>query len=95
MKSLHAMAAATLTTVLLTLPAAAQASKPTHFNRADIDRDRVITRIEACRGATPALCRHFDRIDLNGDRVLSRSEVRAWSARTKPPRHHHRKPLRY
>lgn len=95
MKSLRTLAAATLTTVLLTLPAAAQASKPANFNRADIDRDRVITRIEACRGTTPALCRHFDRIDLNGDRVLSRSEVRAWNARTKPPRHHHHKPRRY
>jgi hypothetical protein len=91
MKPLHALAVATAMTLLFMLPPVAQAAKPAQFNRADIDRDRVITRIEACRGATPALCRHFDRIDLNGDRVLSRAEVRAWNTRTKP----HRKPRRY
>lgn len=93
MKRLNALFVATATA--LSLSTAAVAAKPGNFNRADLDRDRVITRIEACRGATPALCRHFDRIDLNGDRVLSRAEVRAWNERTKPPRPHRHPPRRY
>ena len=67
----------------LTTAGSADARRQGAFERADFDRDHMLTRMEACRGVTPALCRHFDRIDLNGDRQLSRAEVRAWNKRPK------------
>ncbi|MCX8098691.1 MAG: EF-hand domain-containing protein [Casimicrobiaceae bacterium] len=69
--------------VLLASPAEAGRGPGGQFQKADFDRDGLLSPMEACRGLSPALCQHFDQIDLNRDRALSREEVQDWHLRTK------------
>ena len=46
------------------------------FSHADFNKDKRLTRAEACAGRTPDFCRYFYAMDRNGDGVVSRSEAR-------------------
>ncbi|MBL8311563.1 MAG: hypothetical protein JNL19_14165 [Burkholderiales bacterium] len=48
------------------------------FASADANRDRVLTRAEACSGKARLLCRDFDAIDANRNGVLTRAELKAY-----------------
>jgi len=66
----------TVLTVGASLPLSAAPNKG--FVAADANRDRVVSRSEACAGRTRTLCRNFDVIDANKDGVLTRAEVKAF-----------------
>ena len=51
------------------------------FASADTNRDRALTRAEACAGKTRTLCRNFDVIDVNRDGILTRAEVKAFRSK--------------
>lgn len=45
---------------------------------ADVNKDRALSKSEACAGKTPRICRNFVAIDANKDGVVTRAEVRAF-----------------
>jgi hypothetical protein len=67
------------------------AAAPKNFSNADTNRDRALSRGEACAGKTRGVCKNFDRIDVNRDGVVTRAEIRAFNngkraARGLPPK---------
>jgi Ca2+-binding EF-hand superfamily protein len=87
MRPLAAMA------LLILVSASADAREPRsarlfdQWQRADVDRNGALSRIEA--SAMPSLAPYFDAIDRDGNGEISADEVRAWrSARRsrRPPR---------
>jgi hypothetical protein len=74
------------------LTAGNAAAAPTNnFASADVNRDRALSRAEACAGKTRSVCKNFDRIDANRDGAVTRAEIRAFNngkriARGLPPK---------
>lgn len=67
---------ATVLAICTALPAYAAPGKG--IPAADVNRDGVVTRSEACAGKTRFLCRNFAAIDANNDGVLTRAEIKAF-----------------
>ncbi|TAG45110.1 MAG: hypothetical protein EAZ30_16240 [Betaproteobacteria bacterium] len=64
---------------------------PNKFSSADTNRDRALSRVEACAGKTRSVCKNFNRIDVNRDGVVTRAEIRSFNngkraARGLPPK---------
>ena len=72
MKTIIQLCAVSLASLSLTAFAA------DNFKRADANRDRALTKAEACSGKTRHVCRNFEAIDVNRDGVVTRTEVRAF-----------------
>jgi hypothetical protein len=83
-----ALAVATATALCSTISFAASGGKVT---RADVNRDGALTKVEACAGRTPDVCKNFSRMDANVDGVVTRREIRDFNnarrvMKGKPPR---------
>jgi hypothetical protein len=63
--------------VATTLFTVAAFAVPSKMAQADVNRDRALSRTEACAGKTPHICKNFDRYDSNRDGVVTRAEIRA------------------
>jgi len=48
------------------------------FAAADSNKDRALTKAEACAGKTPRICKNFEAIDANKDGSVTRAEIRAF-----------------
>lgn len=57
---------------------AASAAPTGKFAVADANKDRALTKTEACAGKTPRICKKFEAIDANKDGAVTRAEVRAF-----------------
>ncbi len=47
------------------------------FGNADTNKDRALSKAEACAGKTPRICKRFEAIDSNRDGVVTRAEIKA------------------
>jgi hypothetical protein len=72
--SLALVAAATLCATALAAPNRGTGS----FARADVNKDRALTKQEACAGKTQRICKNFEAMDSNRDGVVTRAEVKAF-----------------
>ena len=57
---------------------AASAAPSGSFASADANKDKALTKAEACAGKTPRICKNYEGIDANRDGVVTRAEVRAF-----------------
>jgi len=68
-----------LITISVALAAtAASAVSVGKFAAADSNKDRALTKAEACAGKTPRICKNFEAIDANKDGTVTRAEIRAF-----------------
>lgn len=67
--------ALTLATAVALAATVAHAGK---FANADVNKDKALSKAEACVGKTPRVCKNFDAIDSNRDGVVTRAEIRAF-----------------
>ena len=66
-------------TVLVAMIATAATAAPTgKFAGADANKDKALTKVEACAGKTPRICKSFERIDANRDGSVTRAEIHAF-----------------
>ena len=77
LKSLSVLAAVALMAVA-TIASAAPNRGTGSFGGADANKDRALSKAEACTGKTPAVCKRFERMDVNRDGVVSRAEIKAF-----------------
>lgn len=76
MKPVKALAKAmTLATAVALAATVAHAGK---FANADVNKDKALSKTEACAGKTPRICKNFEAIDGNRDGVVTRAEIRAF-----------------
>ena len=75
MNVLKSLLLATAVAVAATVAAAAPNGK---FANADVNKDKALTRAEACAGKTPRICKNFEAIDGNRDGAVTRAEIRAF-----------------
>jgi len=74
LKSLSSLAAI----ALIAVASSASAAPHRGFNGADVNKDRALSKAEACAGKTPTICKRFERMDLNKDGVVTRAEIKAF-----------------
>ena len=68
-----------LLAVSVALVAPAASAAPTgKFAVADANKDRALSKAEACAGKTPRICKKFEAIDANKDGAVTRAEIRAF-----------------
>ncbi len=67
-----------LAATIAAITTAASAAPNGNFARADVNKDKALTKAEACAGKTPRICKNFEGIDANRDGVVTRAEVRAF-----------------
>ena len=66
-------------TALVAMIATAAAAAPTgKFAGADANKDKALTKAEACAGKTPRICKSFERIDANRDGAVTRAEIHSF-----------------
>ncbi len=87
LKSLSWLVVAAVMTVATAVSAAPQRG----FAGADVNKDRALSKAEACAGKTPTICKRFERMDVNKDGVVTRAEAKAFRnakrvARGVPPK---------
>lgn len=85
MKAIRSVMLAASVVLVASIASAVPAAK---FAAADVNKDRGLTRAEACAGKTPRVCKKFDAMDRNRDGVVTRAEIRAFREIrrvTKPP----------
>ncbi len=80
MKNLKTLAAVSaLVAGCLLAAGSASAAPKSKFTSADVNRDRALSRAEACAGKTRNVCKNFDRMDANRDGFVTRAEIRAYN----------------
>jgi EF hand len=67
-----------LASAVAVVATAATAAPGGKFARADVNKDKVLTRAEACAGKTRQICKNFDAMDANRDGAVTRAEIRAF-----------------
>ena len=76
-KSLSVVAAAALLALATTASAAPNRGAGS-FGGADANKDRALSKAEACTGKTPSVCKRFERMDVNRDGMVTRAEIKAF-----------------
>lgn len=75
---MNAIRSVVLAASIVLVASIASAVPAAKFAAADTNKDRGLTRAEACAGKTPRVCKKFDAIDRNRDGFVTRAEIRAF-----------------
>lgn len=69
---------ASLVALAVTAATAATAAPRGNFANADVNKDRALSKAEACAGKTRHVCKNFEAMDVNRDGAVTRGEIRAY-----------------